>query len=61
MRNLGKFFVVACGMVLALSATSTNSKAQIKSPESGEGCRSTGDCGTTKGGVKLNGSWTVWE
>lgn len=62
MKNFGKLFVVACGIVLALSASSGSSKAQVLSDDKAEpteGCRGAGECGTTPGGVKLNGSWTI--
>jgi hypothetical protein len=63
MKNFGKFFVVACGLVLALTATSGSTTAQTTVDEEidggGEGCRGRGECGTTPGGVKLNGSWTL--
>jgi len=61
MKNFAKLFVVACGVVLAVSATSSSSKASdVSRVLPGEGCRGAGECGTTPGGVKLNGSYTVW-
>jgi hypothetical protein len=60
MKNLFKFAIVACGFVFALTATSNKSKASAPVAAAGEGCRESGECGTTPGGVKLNGSYSVW-
>lgn len=59
MKQFGKFFLVACGLVMALAASTTNAKAD-NALTPGEGCRGSGDCGTTPAGTKLNGSYTVW-
>ncbi|MGZ5221249.1 MAG: hypothetical protein ACXWV2_12485 [Chitinophagaceae bacterium] len=60
MKNLGKFLVVACGLVMSMYATSTTTKAERAAVLPGEGCRGEGECGTTPAGTKLNGSYTVW-
>jgi hypothetical protein len=55
MKNLFKFVIVACGFMIALTATSSKSKAAAGAPK--EGCVGGGHCGTTTGGTELTGKW----
>ena len=74
MKNYLKVMVVAAGITLAtfssfdVQATNGNQYQVVNEDVTtdldtdqrpSEGCRRTGDCGTTPGGVKLNGSWTI--
>jgi hypothetical protein len=55
MKNLFKLGLVVFGFALATTAVSDVAKA--REIASGGGCYGRGECGTTAGGTKLNGSW----
>jgi hypothetical protein len=65
MKNYLKIMVAVAGITLATfstmdaNATRTTTNVEEADGFASEGCRRTGDCGTTPGGVKLNGSWTI--
>ena len=58
MKKLSKFILVLFGFIIAIMASSSkaNANAEFTLQETGS-CVQTGDCGTTAGGVKLNGFW----
>lgn len=60
MKKNFQVLIASLGFILALFAGSSEADAQADSQlsESGGGsCVETGHCGTTAGGVKLNGFW----
>lgn len=60
MKRTLKIAAVVAGLAIALAGSITKVSAydqQLEAPA--EGCKNSGACGTTPGGVKLNGSWSL--
>jgi len=60
MKKFLKITVVMAGLAIALAGSISKALAhneQLQAPA--EGCKNSGDCGTTPGGVKLNGKWEL--
>jgi hypothetical protein len=59
MKNLIKPVLVLSGFIIALAAATpaAHAKTLLQPVEHTGSCVQTGDCGTTAGGVKLNGFW----
>jgi|GEM_PF-1767315 len=51
--------IALVGSITKVSATSDQTGTIGKELAPAEGCKNAGQCGTTPGGVKLNGSWSL--